>query len=209
MDLALQWQKQLEHASEFKLKKDIPYLAPTGELWGIYCKDLGEIDCVIMAPHCILIQIPLNFVPEGPMNYLESGNGLVPLSEAMWTQMPYVITRPPALDHNELKLWLCWPNSMTSWIIMTLISVRICLYDSLFGSVPKSRTNSIYHYTSNISSTLVGNKIFDHSDVVGASPVGTAATTSSFSTKHLAAMGKDNYKTRRETFVFCDLVCLH
>ena len=35
---------------------------------------------------------------------------------------------------------------------------------------------------SNISHTLVGNKIVDHSDVVGASPVGAAPTTSSFST---------------------------
>ena len=35
---------------------------------------------------------------------------------------------------------------------------------------------------SNIRRTLVGNYIFDHSDVVGASPVGAAPTTSSFST---------------------------
>ena len=34
---------------------------------------------------------------------------------------------------------------------------------------------------SNISRTLVGNKIVDNSDVVGASPVGAAPTTSSFS----------------------------
>ena len=39
-----------------------------------------------------------------------------------------------------------------------------------------------YHKTSNISRTLVGNKIVDHSDVVGASTVGAAPTTSSFST---------------------------
>ena len=39
-----------------------------------------------------------------------------------------------------------------------------------------------YRKTSNISRTLVGNKIADNSDVVGASPVGAAATTSSFST---------------------------
>ena len=39
-----------------------------------------------------------------------------------------------------------------------------------------------YCQTSNISHTLVGNKIVDHSDVVGASPVGAAPTTSSFST---------------------------
>ena len=39
-----------------------------------------------------------------------------------------------------------------------------------------------YNKTSNICGTLVGNKIVDHSDVVGASPVGAAPTTSSFST---------------------------
>ena len=39
-----------------------------------------------------------------------------------------------------------------------------------------------YRKTSNIRRTLVGNKFVDHSDVVGASPVGTAPTTSSFST---------------------------
>ena len=39
----------------------------------------------------------------------------------------------------------------------------------------------IYHKTSNISHTSLGNKIVDHSDVVEASPVGAAPTTSSFS----------------------------
>ena len=39
-----------------------------------------------------------------------------------------------------------------------------------------------YRKTSNTSRTLVGNKIVDHSDVVGASLVGAAPTTSSFST---------------------------
>ena len=36
-----------------------------------------------------------------------------------------------------------------------------------------------YRKTSNMSNTLVGNNIVEHSDVVGASPVGAAATTSS------------------------------
>ena len=39
-----------------------------------------------------------------------------------------------------------------------------------------------YHKTSNISCTLVGYKIVDHSDVVGALTVGAAPTKSSFST---------------------------
>ena len=38
-----------------------------------------------------------------------------------------------------------------------------------------------YRQSSNISRTL-GDKIVDHSDVVGASPVGAAPTTISFST---------------------------
>ena len=40
----------------------------------------------------------------------------------------------------------------------------------------------MYRKTSNISRTSVGDEIVDNSDVVGASPVGTAPTTSSFST---------------------------
>ena len=42
--------------------------------------------------------------------------------------------------------------------------------------------NIEYRQTTNISHTLVSNKIIDISDVVGASPVGVAPTTSSFST---------------------------
>ena len=41
---------------------------------------------------------------------------------------------------------------------------------------------------SNIRCTLVVNQIVDHPDVVEASPVGTAPTTSSFSTYHLATI---------------------
>ena len=48
--------------------------------------------------------------------------------------------------------------------------------------VSEVRFPEIYRKTSNIRLTLVGNKIVDHSDVVGASPVGAAPTTSSFST---------------------------
>ena len=40
----------------------------------------------------------------------------------------------------------------------------------------------MYRQISNINLTLVGNKIVDHSDVVGASPFRGAPTTPSFST---------------------------
>ena len=50
------------------------------------------------------------------------------------------------------------------------------------ASRPVSSCNGTYRKTSNISRTLAGNKIVDNSNVVGASPVGAAPTTSSFST---------------------------
>ena len=58
-------------------------------------------------------------------------------------------------------------------------------YKTLFGKVSLGRPQmwiEMYRQVSNIRRTLVGNEIVDHSDVVGASPVGTAPTTSSFST---------------------------
>ena len=54
-----------------------------------------------------------------------------------------------------------------------------------------------YCQISNISGTLVVNRIDDHSDVVGASPVGAAPTTSSFSTQHLASVDWAKAHARR------------
>ena len=55
-----------------------------------------------------------------------------------------------------------------------------------------------YRKISNIRRTLVGYKIVDHSDVVGASPVGAAPTTSSFSTWHVAS--RDSAKTAAKQY---------
>ena len=59
----------------------------------------------------------------------------------------------------------------------------------------------MYRQTSDISLTLLGNKLVHHSDVGGASPVGAAPTTSSFSTLHLASMnnGQSQLQGRGET----------
>ena len=46
----------------------------------------------------------------------------------------------------------------------------------------------MYHKIPNIRRALVGSKIVDHSDVVGASPVAAAPTTPSFSTYHPATI---------------------
>ena len=57
-----------------------------------------------------------------------------------------------------------------------LMLIRLC------SKYPSERPNYYYRQVSNIRGTLVDNKIVDHSDVVGASPVGAAPTTSEWST---------------------------
>ena len=66
---------------------------------------------------------------------------------------------------------------------------------------PKSVTGikeNKYYKTSNIRPTLIGYKIVDHSDVVGASPVGAAPTTSSFTTQYRASIDWTKTTARRD-----------
>ena len=53
---------------------------------------------------------------------------------------------------------------------------------SLVQEITWYQTGKKYCQVSNIRDTLVGNKIVDTSDVVGASPLGAAPTTSPLST---------------------------
>ena len=55
-----------------------------------------------------------------------------------------------------------------------------------------------YCQTYNIRRTSVDNKHVDHSDAVGASPLGAAPTTSSFSTYHLASVDWAETAARRD-----------
>ena len=64
----------------------------------------------------------------------------------------------------------------------SIIQLRdICIWIMHIKRITSLKKNT-YRKVSNIRRTLVENKIVDHSDVVGASPVGAAPTTSSFST---------------------------
>ena len=77
---------------------------------------------------------------------------------------------------------------MTNWI--QLFNMNVMTYtcpniDNGLGDLkgnPGQELGKGYRQVSNIRRTLVGNKIVDHSDIVGASPVGAAPTISSFST---------------------------
>ena len=64
--------------------------------------------------------------------------------------------------------------------------------------ITQSRWECTVKLASNINCTLVGSKIVDHSDVVGASPVGAAPTSSSFSISHLAPMDWAKTTVRRD-----------
>ena len=63
-------------------------------------------------------------------------------------------------------------------------------------------------FTSNIRHTGIGNNIVDLSDVVVASPVGAAPTTSSFSTPGFNGLAKGNCKIRGQSLKFSDFVRL-
>ena len=90
------------------------------------------------------------------MLYNRKQNLVMVLPASNLSRMFFLVT-----DYYSITL----PNSMPT--------IQLCCIDP-------GKTK--YRQVSNISRTLVGNKIVDHSDVVGASPVGAAPTTSSFST---------------------------
>ena len=96
--------------------------------------------------------------------------------------------------------------------VITYPCLRFNAGASLFHLLaPDHHTGCGDRLTSNISPTLVRNKNVDHSDVVGASPVSAAPTTSSLSTfltHGFNELGKGNCKTIQETFKSWNLVRL-
>ena len=107
----------------------------------------------------------------------------------------------------------------TEWVgfIPVIVAITFLLKDTCCFQVisqPNCHLRIVLNHhcrkVSNKSSTLVGNKIVDHSDVVGASPVGAAPTTSSFSISHLSSQDLAKTATRRyenllSVVIWCDL----
>ena len=74
-------------------------------------------------------------------------------------------------------------NAGINDMIINLLGLGLEYSDRTWATTfPADALVLTYRKTSNISRTLEGNKIVDNSDVVGASPVGAAPTTFSFST---------------------------
>ena len=74
---------------------------------------------------------------------------------------------------TNFRVTICWKLS-------SLIKNQLGVHQG--GMQARHYFENTYRKISNIRRTSVGNKIVDHSDVIGASPVGAAPTTSSFST---------------------------
>ena len=95
-------------------------------------------------------------------------------------------------------------------MMLSVLTLMVCnnydIHAVSEGLYPQN--TNMYHPIFNISHTLVGSKIVDHSDVVGASPVGAAPTTSSFSTYPLASIDFAKTSARWETFKFNNLMHL-
>ena len=78
-------------------------------------------------------------------------------------------------QHNGVSQWVL--------IVMSPPGVLMAWNEDSHGRLTVTyEANNTYCQTSNISCTLVGNKIVDHSDIIGALPVGAAPTTSPFLT---------------------------
>ena len=98
------------------------------------------------------------------------------------------------------------PPEFSGRAISSISKLELACYDSKF--VCEVWNN--YRQTFNIRCTSVRNKVVEYSDVVGASPVGAAPTTSSFSTWQLTSMNWAKTTARRDeehwSFgIWCDL----
>ena len=86
------------------------------------------------------------------------------------------------LTSDLMVIWIHYAKTIFySFVLQDCLEMTIHMIDRL-KLVAVLDKGSTYRQVSNIRCTLVDNKIVDHSDVVGASPVGAAPTTSSFST---------------------------
>ena len=110
-------------------------------------------------------------LPEPMMTYYQPN----PLEQLPWNfRSKYKIF----IQENAFENVVC--NMLAILFRPPGVKAYICWH--VLQNMLKRTLSTEYRQVSNIRRTLVGNKIVDHSDVVGASPVGAAPTTSSLST---------------------------
>ena len=86
-----------------------------------------------------------------------------------------------SMEHSISRRLLGMTSSGQS-CLLGITSSQSNFVDNMSNCALKGSSFYIYRQTSSMSCTLVGNKLVDHSDVVGASLVCATPTTSSFST---------------------------
>ena len=135
----------------------------------------------------MFLKIPLTWANIGPLagvrghhicpaTYLHQGQCWVEHTDSVPCRNIHTADQGerPALVWNELEVK---EGRLTeTWTILSMILKHFFFNWVLWENF------LIYCQASNISRILEGNKTVDHSDVVGASPVGAAPTTSSFLT---------------------------
>ena len=110
----------------------------------------------------------------------------------IWSTFPWEfklildVLSPGDLYHTvqtNIRLTVCYQKTfLLTCLVYESIFVNSSEHSCFELESVKSESYLTYRHTSNIRRILVGNKTVDHSDVVGASPVGAAPTTSSRST---------------------------
>ena len=147
------------------------------------------IHLVCSAPHLNIWEYPDMKWTKWPNIIQLSTTKTCPLKawEFLWIQFVVIIInlrcrqRWQTLHHDNSQFSVPWEAGTT--FLNCVDTCRIWTwYIYLPGERLKRCFRENYRKIFNIRRTFVGHKIVDHSDVVGASPVSAAPTTSSFST---------------------------
>ena len=115
-------------------------------------------------------------------------------------------------DVIVMTFWHPQYVSQDGFVVLCFVVIIISVYSVFIWYVnPYSGSGFlIYCQTSNIRCILAGNKLVDHSDVAGASPDRQCSNYIFILvfTPGLNGLGKDNCKTKRQSFNVCYLVHL-
>ena len=121
----------------------------------------------------IIASYVFSVVRRSRPSYLYNGNSYIDETAPLYWNSPQMLRNAAHIG----KQHQCLSNTNVSWYTwfsrhVAILRLRQTTFIELRCSF--TYTQIYYRKTSNIRRTLVGNKIVDHSDVVGASPVGAA-----------------------------------
>ena len=130
--------------------------------------------------------------------------------KTQWTKYPWYYVSIFYWSMTSLFLEIAWViSNEVIWLYETM-DISLDLKEGMHCLIDLLRMISVLHIMSLHTVKSLGNRIVYHSDVVRASPVGTAPTTSSFLTLHMASLDwtKTTFKIRWETLKWWDLMYL-